>query len=128
MTRRIDRSPESAAAEPRRDHLHVIAKDENAILYDNRTQVELYVDGVGQTSLGPSVCKIRFYKVVSLTAEGDKVFETRELSADVVVPTPALVQWFTQMAAQLPVFAPMLEQAAAQNTKSINDFIEGLKK
>jgi hypothetical protein len=82
-------------------------------LLDNPDCPEFYVEGVGQFALGPSVSKIRFFKVNYGEQTGHGItHEEREISLSVAIPTASLLEWVSSIRAALPASIDALENAS----------------
>jgi hypothetical protein len=81
-------------------------------LYENQDAPELFVDGVGEMSIGPSVCKIKFFKVKSAEMVNGAAVEERETSFVLTVPSIALIEWIAGFGPTLEPHVPIIERAA----------------
>jgi hypothetical protein len=97
-------------------------------LYDNLDATELFVDGVGELSIGPALCKIRFFKVKSAEMVNGMAVEERETSLVLVIPTSQLVEWLANFGPSLEPHIPMIERASELAIANLKKLIVERKK
>ena len=99
-----------------------------AVLYDSDNKQTFFVEGIGQFSVGPSVSKIGYFKVVSAEMRESHTFEERELSIEITIPTIAIFQWMASVSSQLGSLIPSIEQGSMQSLDLIKQFLNTTKK
>lgn len=99
----------------------VLLEDASGILIDHEDGEDIYVDGVGQLTIGSAITKIRFYKVFFLEHKNNSPYEHREVVQSVIIPTSSLFAWLLN-------FGPMLANSVGIVEGGSNTTIEMMKK
>ena len=100
----------------------VLAQDKNSVLVEKGNIEEFFVDGVGQVTIGPSVSKLRLYKVTNVTLKNNVPFETREIVYSIVLPTPTLFSWLASFAPALKANMPVIEKGTSDTLMMMKKF------
>lgn len=67
---------------------HNRSQGANFDLFDNPSVTDVYVDGIGQINIGPSVSRLKFFAVKNVAIEESGPVEERVVSHCLVNPTP----------------------------------------
>lgn len=106
---------------PQAENERVLARDANAVLLDNEEAEEVFVEGIGQFAIGPSITKLRFFRVLSSENKDGGSFERREISHVLIIPSSQLFEGLLRI-------IPLLKANIGQMEKHFSLSMETVRK